>query len=122
MEGVTLRAHLNEARDEAILQIFEGERSLAYIQLPAAELQSVLQKLAQLRAEMREPVERSAEEARSMATASDPSWSIGFMEASGSAVLALRHPGFGWLGFNLQRDRAAMLGEALQRAAKEGLA
>jgi hypothetical protein len=37
-------------------------------------------------------------------------------------VLALRHPGFGWLGFNLPRDRAAMLGEALLRAAKEGLA
>ena len=122
MESATLRAHLNDARDEAVLQIFEGERSIAYIHLPAAELQSVLQKLAKLRAEMREPVERSAEEARSMATASDPSWSIGFMEQDGSSVLALRHPGFGWLAFSLKRDRAAMLGEALQRAAKEGLA
>ena len=121
MEGVTLRAHLNETRDEAVLHIYEGERSIAFIQMPAAELQSLLQKLARLRAEMREPVERSAEEARSMATASDPSWSIGFMEGDGSSVLAMRHPGFGWLAFNLQRDRAAMLGDALQRAAKEGL-
>jgi hypothetical protein len=121
MDGVRLRAQLSETRDETILQIEEGERALAHIRLPATELQNMLQRLAALRAEMREPVERSAEEARTMPTARDPSWSIGFMEADGAAVLALRHPGFGWLAFHLPRERAASLGDALQRAAREGV-
>src|SRR4051812_23785248 len=121
MNGVRLHAELNEARNEAALHIVENERSLAYIEMPTAELQDFLQKLAGLRASMSEPVERSADEVRTMATTRDPSWSVGFMEAEGEAVLALRHPGFGWLAFHLPRARAAMLAEALQRAAKEGV-
>ena len=45
----------------------------------------------------------------------DPTYLIAKNSARGEALMAFRHPGFGWLGFRLHRPAIAEMVERLDR-------
>jgi hypothetical protein len=100
MARMVLRLALNEARDEAAIELHqEGVGPLGHITYDAASVEGLIRSLARLRAEMAEPV----------APELDPGARVEVMENPA------RHPGLGWLAFLFSRDRAVEIGQALDR-------
>lgn len=82
------------------------------------ELDTLVRTLADLRALMSDPVPRTLDPGARLTVLSDPAWQVK-PPAPGTgrdvAVLALRHPGLGWLGFLLPQLEAAALGHGFVR-------
>jgi hypothetical protein len=80
--------------------------------LTAAEVDAFLQTITNLRAKMAPGVARQAPDAPCGVVA-DPVWAIQTHPASSDKILALRHPGSGWLSFLLPEKAALALARAL---------
>ena len=90
-------------------------RALAHVALQAPELDSLVRQLAELRSCLGEPVPRTLDPGARLVALVDPVWQakpLSSPDAPDGVVLALRHPGLGWLGFLLPWPEAAMLGNS----------
>ena len=86
------------------LTVAQGDRALFSARLEAPELDDLIRALAVGRAQLADQVAPELDEgARIADVAVDPSFLVGKNNARGEALLALRHPGYGWLGFRLRR-------------------
>ena len=103
-----IRHHLElgvEPRRDAVrLTISSDDETVFSARLEAPELDELIHALAHGRARLRDEVPVALDEgARLTDVEADPSYLVGKNNAAGEALLALRHPGFGWLGFRLRR-------------------
>jgi hypothetical protein len=95
-------------------------RALAHVVLETPELDTLLPVLADLRAGLAEPVPATLDPSARLVALVDPAVEtrLPTVAMPAGAVLALRHPGLGWLAFLLQPSRAAALGSSLLRLAQ----
>ena len=116
MSRMTLGAYL---RDDgvAILEMIEEETLLAHMTLEASDLERMIAQLADLRATMEEVVPEVLDPGSRLPAVRSPSWQTSV--ALDQVVLALRHPGIGWIGSLLERGEALALSEALAREASK---
>jgi hypothetical protein len=56
-----------------------------------------------------------------IATVEEPAWRVSDPMPDGRRILALRHPGFGWLGFVMLQDRADDIARGLREEAERKL-
>ena len=103
-------------REAVRLTITQGENPVFAARLEAPELDELIHALAHGRAQLREEVAPSLDQgARLTDVELDPGYLVGKNTAKGEALLALRHPGFGWLGFRLRRPVIEAIVERLGR-------
>lgn len=107
-----------------------GQQSISYqngdpnTPLQAATIEQLIRALGVMRAQMSPPVRtedpKFGDEVEAL---TDPRWWINADSFIGGALLQIRHPGFGWLGFALPlqslRDLHALSGNALQTVEAE---
>jgi hypothetical protein len=87
------------------LRVIADEGSLFRIRLEAPELDDLIRALADARTRLEEEVAPELDEgARITNVVVDPAYLVGKNSAKGQALVAFRHPGLGWLGFQLQRE------------------
>ena len=82
--------------------------------LNATEMDSLIQQLADLRAQMQQPVPANLELHAGLVTEPDPPFVVTELELTDAPgvpllLLALRHPGLGWCNFDLDLPTAALL-------------
>ena len=110
-----LRHRLNDAKDEAILELLEDGKQLGWITFPAEDFDNLIEGLARMRAEMTPPVVPTLDLGSRIDAQIDPSWRIPDSCSEEGRVLVLRHPGLGWLGFLIPWEKADMMAEWLTR-------
>lgn len=97
MAKVTFRAFLNPI-GEAVLQMELEDEPVVHQLLDAGGLTQVIQDLMILRGTMTDEVSREIDPGSRLYALTDPLWRGQDSKTPGFAkLLALRHPGFGWL-------------------------
>ena len=87
--------------------------------LDAATFETIIHELAGARAQMAEPVTPDLEQGMRLEAIADPRWRTEAYHPAGGSMLALRHPGHGWMSFLLPPKEARALGSALMAQADE---
>ena len=115
MSEVVFRTFLNEG-GEAVLQMeMDGEPKVHQIQ-DESGLSAIIDQLVALRASMAEEISRDLDPGARLVAITDPIWRSQDAKTAGYAkLLALRHPGLGWLTFLFPNDEARALGQFLQQ-------
>jgi hypothetical protein len=82
--------------------------------LTADELENLIANLGRARENLKPSVPDDAPIGKKLQAVSNPGWYAPPAESTpGQAVLILRHPGFGWLGFAFSKPEARSLGNYL---------
>ena len=99
-----LELAVEDTREAVRLQVADGDHLLFSARLEGPELDELIRGLSQARAQLADQVAPELDEGARLAdVVSDPSYLIGKNSGTVEALLALRHPGYGWLGFRLRR-------------------
>lgn len=113
---VQLGAVLADDR-EAVTLILEGDQVPGvFLKQDAAELSGTIERLAMVRANMAPEVVRELDPGSRVLPVADPIWR-GTMAPDGAATLAFRHPGYGWVVFQLPPGETATVGKFLLTSA-----
>jgi hypothetical protein len=98
------------------LQISADDVEMFTTRLEAPELDDFISALADGRSQLLDEVAPQLEErARITNAVVSPSYLIGKNDRKGEALLAFRHPGLGWLGFQLRRSVVEAMVRQLRR-------
>ena len=89
--------------------------ALATLELDAAVVEALLEKLGEFRALMLPEVPGAFPEGQSSPSVGDPAWDTGPDFLHGFVFLHIRDPRFGWLCYILSRDSAGKLASSLQK-------
>ncbi|PAX06537.1 hypothetical protein [Sphingomonas lenta] len=96
------------------LRVLGGEGELFGARLEGPELDDLIRALADGRARLADAVAPELDEgARITDVTVDPAYLVGKNSDKGQALVAFRHPGLGWLGFQLRRDVVAAMVDRL---------
>lgn len=113
MQEVLFRTFLNDA-GEAVLQMELDGKPMVHQLQDESGLSALIDQLAALRASMAEEVPRELDPGARLVAVTDPVWRSQDSKTPGFAkLLALRHPGLGWLTFLLPEKEARALAEFL---------
>jgi len=105
----------DEDRSALVLRMVGTAGTLFSARLEAPELDDLIRGLSDARAQLTEAVAPELDlGARITNTVVDPAYIVGKNSQKGQALLALRHPGLGWLGFQLRRSVVEAMVERLQ--------
>jgi hypothetical protein len=83
------------------------------VTLRVSEIDSLIVRLAQLRATMTPAIPTVLSESTTVAKVVNPSWVLHAPAGVNDKILAVRHPGLGWIMAHLPSLEAARLGHAL---------
>lgn len=101
-------------RRQAVVELWRGEEPLGHIRLPALALERLIHRLSECRALLEEEVPRKYEEMSAPAgVVIEPTWSVLTQPGERTKILALRHPGLGWLPFVLPEHQQLTLAKVL---------
>jgi len=103
----------DKRRDNLAIELARDGKSLGRVIFAASDVEALLLSIAEVRSSLREQVIPELEPKFRIATVEEPAWRISNPTPDGRRMLALRHPGFGWLGFLLDRDRANAISRGL---------
>jgi hypothetical protein len=121
MARMTCTAVPTDDRQSAVLQMHEDGKPLAHMILDAASLEGLIRDLARVRARLAEEVTPELDPGARIDIEASPAWKIPRTHTGPpGVVLALRHPGVGWLGFLLDKERAQAIGKALTKTPPAG--
>lgn len=103
------------------IQLDMNDEPLGYILFDGATAELHAMAVAKVRSELPDPVAPTLDPGSRLEAIGDPAWRTEMSEYG--PMLALRHPGLGWLGFVIPGHEAQKLGEALvalSRGAQRG--
>jgi hypothetical protein len=114
---------LAEDRQSVTITMLMNDTPLGHAIVEAPELEELVQLLAAHRASMAEEVPTEIEPLAMLTAVADPMWRTKIPSSSPvpGVVLALRHPGLGWLANLLPRREAEALGQSLLDLSREPL-
>lgn len=106
---------LSSDRNQAILTLMMGDDALGRINLETADLEDLIHRMALTRAAMVEPIPDELEPHARLNTVLDPPWKINIPRShpEDGVLLAIRHPGLGWLTNQFSFHEAQRLGQSL---------
>jgi hypothetical protein len=108
-----LRNNTSPDRQAVSIELRMDGAKLGHIVLEAAELDDYIHKLADHRAELIDAVSSQLDPGSRLDVIVGPAWGVPHPPHELGKVLALRHPGFGWLSFLLPAEDARALAKAL---------
>ena len=91
------------------------DKPLGHIELDAATLEDHIHKLAAHRSRLAEEVPRDLDPGSWLEALIDPIWRFPGQRSEHGRILALRHPGLGWLSFILPDKEARAMAEWLTK-------
>ena len=107
-----------DGMEVAVEMHIDGELK-AHILFDAATLEDNIHMLAKARAGMKDQVTPKLEAGMRLEAIVDPAWQTEARHDAGGVMLALRHPGFGWVSFLLPQTEAQALGASLTGLSEE---
>jgi hypothetical protein len=107
---------------ELAIELSADEATSGRITLRAADVDTLIASLANSRSAMTHEVPRMLLESTSVCKVIDPNWIVHSPATTKDKLLIFRHPGLGWIMFQLPASEAARLGHALLSAAPRQIA
>jgi hypothetical protein len=98
---------------EVVFELSDGHAALGNVRLSVADVDSLIAKLALQRATLAPPVPRVQPDLSAVGLVPDPIWILRAAGSTPDKLLLIRHPGLGWLMFQLPPAQAAKLGRGL---------
>lgn len=98
---------------ELAVELTGDEAGRGIVKLEAADIDALIAELSQYRSTMAPEVPRQLAKSTNVAGIRDPMWILRAPPGSTDRVLLVRHPGLGWLMFQLPVAEATRLGHAL---------
>ncbi len=116
-----LNSVLSDDRNSVTMTLVMDGLPLGHIILEIPDVEDLIHRMATVRAAMIEPVPSEIEPAARIIAADNPAWRVKIPTSSPTPgiLLALRHPGLGWLINLLPREEAHNLGQSLLGLSKE---
>ena len=111
MDRLDFRIGLSEDASTLVIEISVAGKVVGFAPLSASEADDLIAKLASNRAGMSERVPSDLDPGSRIASVVNPAWRIA--PGPEGRALALRHPGYGWLGYFLPEAEARNMGRVL---------
>lgn len=115
MARMELRARVDGALENTIIEMWMDGKPLGHVILDAATLEGHIHDLAKHRAQMKDEVPRVLDPGSRLEATVDPVWKTTDENPPGGKVLALRDPGLGWLAFFFPHNEAVAIAEWLTK-------
>jgi hypothetical protein len=110
---VNVQLAVDDARRAVTITMVQNGRPLAHAIVEAAEMKELIHAFAQAGYELADRVPLTVDHGTKLAALVDPGWHFpGDVHPEGK-VLALRHPGFGWLSFLFPYAEARAIAQML---------
>jgi hypothetical protein len=106
-----------QGEDKTAIQLEEDGVPLAHIILDPPELEQFIDQLQLARAALSDAVPSDLDIGTRLAVQIDPRWAVRHDPDRDMKVLALRHPGLGWMGFLLPLHEAEAMAKVLSQSA-----
>lgn len=114
---MSLRSWFDQKTQQVCIELIEGDQPIAHITLELPEFSTLLRNLGQLRTKFAEPVPRSLEPRARMDVNDLTAYSVISGPSEEGRVLAVRHPGYGWLAFAIPERGCSRISADLVRQA-----
>jgi len=114
-DKMSLHVFPDAALDHVVIELWRDEEPLGHIQLDPAAAEKHARDIAAARATLNDPVRPSLDPGSRLDAIADPAWRISERRTSLGRLLAIRHPGFGWLAFMIPEAEAAAIAEWLTK-------
>jgi hypothetical protein len=103
-------------QDAIAFEMAENGTSLAKAILDASDIDNIISILSKARMSLKDEVPRALEPQARLEAVLDPVWKCPAKHSGEGKVLAVRHPGLGWLAFDFPEDQATEVGQWLSGA------
>jgi hypothetical protein len=114
MARMRLNASVDSSREHVVIELSMDGKPLGHIELDSASVEKHIHDLAQHRANLIDPVTPTLDAGSRLEAIVDPRWRVPKPIEQGR-VLALRHPGLGWLSFVFPDKEARAIAEWLTK-------
>lgn len=112
--SLDIKTYIDEpARSKLVIGLWQGEECVGRSEMDADGLDRFIAHLAQQREKLAKRVPITLEDGERIRGQREPEWMCVFAKETDDQVLALRHSGFGWLGFQLSVKTARAMATAL---------
>lgn len=112
-DKMELRAYPDFTQQHVTVDLLQNGVAIGKVVLGPAETENFLALLARSRASLTVPVAPEFNPDSSLEAVVDPIWEIPDEREPDGVLLALQHPGFGWLSFIFPDNEAASIAECL---------
>lgn len=116
LQKVEYRVALAEDRSTATIETLVDGQAQAWSDTSPEELSEIIEMFTHIRAEMSDEIPTELEPNAKIAALINPYWKITPAPNQDGVVLAIRHPGAGWMGFYLPSSSAQHLKKLLNEA------
>lgn len=115
MGRMTYVCGVTEDRQSVVLEMHEDGKLLAHMLFDGASTELLIENLAKARSALLEEVPQMLDPGARLTPLVSPAWRVPDTHTgpSGTVLLALRHPGLGWVSFLLEEARSREIGQAL---------
>jgi hypothetical protein len=118
MAKMLLRVGTQEDREFIAVRLDMDGEQLGWIELDAPGADDHIKRMSDARALLKDEVVDSLDPGARVVTVVDPEFTtMGATPQADVVLLALRHPGLGWLGFGFPREKALALAKELRTLA-----
>jgi glycine/D-amino acid oxidase-like deaminating enzyme len=112
--SLDIRTHIDEpAKSKLAIGLWQGDECVGRSEMDVDGLDRLIVHLAQQREKLAKKVPMTLEGGERIRGQREPEWMCVFAQETDDQVLALRHAGFGWLGFQLSVKTARAMATAL---------
>jgi hypothetical protein len=112
--SLDIRTHIDEpTKSKLAIGLWQGDECVGRSEMDADGLDRLIVHLAQQREKLATKVPMTLEGGERIRGQREPEWMCVFAQETDDQVLALRHAGFGWLGFQLSVKTARAMATAL---------
>src|SRR5438128_3587 len=101
--------------EHVVFQIEEDGKSLGHMMLDGASAEKLAHAIGDSRSALNDPVTPQLDPNAILEAIPDPSWQIEAYRRPEGRLLALRHPGLGWLAFVIPDQQARRIAEWLTK-------
>ncbi len=116
-DKMELRAYPDFTQQHVTVELLQNGVAIGKVVLGAAETEAFIGLLARSRASLTVPVAPEFNPEASLEPVIDPVWEIPEEREPDGVLLALQHPGFGWLSFIFPDNEATSIGGVLSASA-----
>ena len=112
--SLNIKTHIDEpARSKLAIELWQGDEFVGRSEMDADGLDRFIAHLAQQRENLAKKIPMTLEDGERIRGQREPEWMCVSALETDDQVLAIRHSGFGWLGFQLSVKTARAMATAL---------
>ncbi|MGJ4893809.1 hypothetical protein ACQR2B_06445 [Bradyrhizobium oligotrophicum] len=112
---MVLKTTADANRENVLLEMQEDGKPLAHMLLDGASAEGLIHQIGHWRSQLEDEVSPALDPKSLLHAIVDPGWMIDGAKHEGRRLLAMRHPGLGWIAFLIPDGEATKMAEWLSK-------